>query len=289
MTEPGPSLTEALDERDQLLRTAFRLMGTLSDAEDAVQEGYARWFRLTDSEQSQIRSPGAWLTTVVSRICLDQLGSARARREQYVGPWLPEPLPDALTDPADRVTLDDEVTSAVMVVLESLTPAERVTFVLHDVFALTFDEVAAVVGRTPQACRKLASAARADIRERRIREAKPADHDRVVRGFLDACATGDIDQLLPLLDPNVTLRSDGGGVVRAARHPVHGADRVARFLLGLLSKEPSLTAEPATIECRTGVVIRRGTDVAAVVTFGVRAAIDEVWIVVNPYKLTAWR
>jgi len=289
MSEPGPSLTEALDERDQLLRTAFRLMGTLSDAEDAVQEGYARWFRLTDSEQSQIRNPGAWLTTVVSRICLDQLGSARARREQYVGPWLPEPLPDALTDPADRVTLDDEVTSAVMVVLESLTPAERVAFVLHDVFALTFDEVAAVVGRTPQACRKLASAARADIRERRIREAKPADHDRVVRGFLDACATGDIERLLPLLDPDVTLRSDGGGVVRAARHPVHGADRVARFLLGLLSKEPSLTAEPTTIECRTGVVIRRGTDVAAVVTFGVGAAIDEVWIVVNPYKLTAWR
>lgn len=286
----GPGLGAALDERDRLLRTAFRLMGTTTEAEDAVQEAYARWYRLADDEQAQIRNPGAWLTTVVSRICLDQLGSARARREQYVGPWLPEPRPDpaAAVDPADRVTLDDEVTSAVMVVLESLTPAERVAFVLHDVFGLTFDEVAAVVGRTPQACRKLASAARADIRERRVRQASPSDHDRVVRGFLAACATGDIAQLVPLLDPDVTLRSDGGGIVRAARNPVHGADRVARFLLGLMAKEPSLVAEPTTIESRTAVVIRRGQDVAAVVTFGIAEAIDDVWIVVNPHKLTAW-
>jgi len=281
----------ALDERDRLLRTAFRLMGTTAEAEDAVQEAYARWYRLSDDEQTQIRHPGAWLTTVVSRICLDQLGSARARREQYVGPWLPEPRPDAgaVVDPADRATLDDEVTSAVMVVLESLTPAERVAFVLHDVFGLPFDEIATVVGRTPQACRKLASAARSDIRERRVRQANPSDHDRVVRGFLAACATGDIAQLVPLLDPNVTLRSDGGGIVRAARNPVHGADRVARFLLGLVAKDPSLGAEPTVIEGRTGVVIRRGEHVAAVVTFGISAAIDDVWIVVNPHKLTAWR
>lgn len=285
-----PSLGPALEERERLLATAFRLLGTRADAEDAVQEAYARWYRLGDDERTGIRRPGAWLTTVVSRVCLDQLGSARARRERYVGPWLPEPLPDpdALSDPADRVTLDDQVTSAVMVLLESLTPAERVSFVLHDVFGLPFDEIAAAVGRSPQACRKLASAARADLRERRRREAAPRDHDAVVRSFLATCATGDIAQLLPLLDPDVSLASDGGGIVRAARNVVRGPDHVARFLLGLAAKDADLTFEPTGVEGRTGVLVRRGSDVAGVVAFDVREVIHDVWITVNPEKLGAW-
>lgn len=303
MTEGAPSLGAAIDERDRLVRTAYRLLGSVAEAEDAVQETYARWYRLSDAEQAAIRNPAAWLTTVVGRVCLDVLGSARARREQYVGPWLPEPRPgvgaspgDAV-DPADRVTLDDEVTSAVMVVLESLTPAERVAFVLHDVFGLTFDEVAQVVGRTPQACRKLASAARADVRERRRREAAPADHDRVVRAFLAASRTGDVAALLPLLDPSVSLTADGGGVVRAARNVVTGADRVARFLLGLLGKDDTLTLRPHEVEGRTGVLIERDVGLVAVVTLDVARAdapdgadvVKDVWIVVNPEKLTAWR
>ncbi|KQY59796.1 RNA polymerase subunit sigma-24 [Aeromicrobium sp. Root495] len=298
MTEPVPSIGQALEERSRLLATAFRLLGTTAEAEDAVQEGYARWFRLSEQEQAEIRNPGAWLTTVVSRVCLDVLGSARARREQYVGPWLPEPRPSSMlpsasspADPAERVTLDDEVTSAVMVVLDSLTPAERVAFVLHDVFGLTFAEVAQVVGRTPQACRTLASAARRDVRERRKREAAtPADHHRVVEGFLAACATGDLLALLPLLDPDVTVSSDGGGVVRAARNAVHGADRVGRFVLGLLAKDPSLTFDDELVEGRTGLVLRRAGEVAAVVTFGIAAdTVKDIWIVLNPAKLTAWR
>lgn len=297
MSESVPSIGQALEERGRLLATAFRLLGTMADAEDAVQEAYARWFRLTDEEQADVRNPGAWLTTVVSRICLDVLGSARARREQYVGPWLPEPRPSAVppasaaVDPADRVTLDDEVTSAVMVVLDSLTPAERVAFVLHDVFGLTFPEVAEVVGRTPQACRTLASAARRDIRERKEREAAtPADHHRVVEGFLMACATGDLQALLPLLDPEVTVSSDGGGVVRAARNAVHGADRVGRFVLGLLAKDPSLTFDVELVEGRTGLVLRRAGEVAAVATFGLAGdAVKDIWIVLNPAKLTAWQ
>src|SRR6202021_2923278 len=148
-----------MGERRQLINPAYRLLGSLADAEDAVQETYARWYALSREQQQAIQSPGAWLTTVASRICLDLLGSARARRERYVGEWLPEPLPDpaeqpglpATADPADRVTLDESVTMAFLVVLETMTPAERVAFVLHDVFRYPFAEVADIVGRPPGA------------------------------------------------------------------------------------------------------------------------------------------
>lgn len=288
---PAPQQDQVIDERGRLLSTAYRILGTRADAEDAVQEAYVRWFRLTDAERAEVRVPGAWLTTVVSRICLDQLGSARTRREQYVGPWLPEPIPDAsaLADPAERVARDDQVTSAVMVVLEVLTPAERVAFVLHDVFGLSFDEVATVVGRSTVACRKLASTARAHIRERRVREASPQHHDHVVRSFLAAGATGDIAQLLPWLDPDVRLLSDGGGVVSAARRPVEGADRVARFLLGLMAKQDDVTLELVGVDGRTGVLVRRDGHPMGVVAFDVRDTVTELWLTLNPEKLGAWR
>src|SRR6516164_3967690 len=180
---PGPGAGAGLDavtgERRQLVNLAYRLLGSLAEAEDAVQETYARWYALPRPQQDAIASPGAWLTTVASRICLDVLGSARARRERYVGEWIPEPLPDraewaggpsggAPADPADRVTLDESVSMAFLVVLESMTPAQRVAFVLHDVFGYPFAEVARITGRTPAACRQLASSAR-----RRIRESQP--------------------------------------------------------------------------------------------------------------------
>lgn len=170
----GPDLSAVLDERRRLINVAYRLLGSLAEAEDAVQETYARWFALSRRQQEAIASPGAWLTTVAGRICLDVLGSARVRRERYVGSWLPEPLPDrdewlggraddgraGSTDPADQVTLDESVNMAFLVVLESMTPAERVAFVLHDVFRYPFAEIAEIVGRTPAACRQLASSAR---------------------------------------------------------------------------------------------------------------------------------
>ncbi|HEV2934431.1 MAG TPA: sigma-70 family RNA polymerase sigma factor [Streptosporangiaceae bacterium] len=172
---PDPGLSAIMSERRQLINLAYRLLGSLADAEDAVQETYARWYAMSRQQQEAIQSPGGWLTTVASRICLDLLGSARARRERYVGEWIPEPLPnpaewisgrpgDIPADPADRVTLDESVNMAFLVVLESMTPAERVAFILHDVFGYSFAEVAQIAGRTPAACRQLASSARRRIR-----------------------------------------------------------------------------------------------------------------------------
>jgi RNA polymerase sigma factor (sigma-70 family) len=172
-----PALGVIMSERRQLINLAYRLLGSLAEAEDAVQETYARWYAMSPEQQDAIESPGAWLTTVASRICLNLLGSARARRERYVGEWIPEPLPEpaewaggrpggAVADPADRVTLDESVSMAFLVVLESMTPAERVAFILHDVFRYSFAEVAEIVGRTPGACRQLASSARRRLASR---------------------------------------------------------------------------------------------------------------------------
>src|ERR1700689_1563410 len=171
---PDPGLSAIMSERRQLTNVAYRLLGSLADAEDVVQETYARWYAMSGPEQEAIESPGAWLTTVASRICLDLLRSARARRESYVGEWIPEPLPEraewtsgqvgsAASDPADRVTLDESVNMAFLVVLDSITPAERVAFFFHAVSRFSCAEVADVGGRSPAACRQLASSARRRI------------------------------------------------------------------------------------------------------------------------------
>jgi RNA polymerase sigma-70 factor (ECF subfamily) len=167
---PDPGLSALVSERRQLTNLAYRLLGSLAEAEDVVQETYARWYAMSERQREAVTSPGAWMTTVAGRICLDLLGSARARRERYVGEWIPEPLPDrtewisgrpgaGIVDPADRVTLDESVNMAFLVVLEAMTPAERVAFILHDVFRYPFAEVAEIVGRTPAACRQLATSA----------------------------------------------------------------------------------------------------------------------------------
>jgi RNA polymerase sigma-70 factor (ECF subfamily) len=284
-------------ERRGLIGLAYRMLGTVADAEDAVQETYVRWYRLTDDERAAIRNPAAWLTRVASRVCLDMLGSARARRESYVGEWLPEPVPagsliaaSAPLDPLDRVTLDESVSTALLVVLESLTPAERVAFVLHDVFGVPFAEIAETVGRTPDAARQLASQARRRVRERRAGAATREEHDAVARAFAAAAATGDLAALVAILDPDVVLRADGGGLVSAARRPVFGADRVARFLLGLphllpeAEVAPTLTADGlaflVTVDGRADSVM------SLVVTDG---RITAVHMVRNPDKLTLWR
>src|SRR6201995_3111013 len=189
-----PRLDAVMSERRQLTNLAYRLLGSLAEAEDAVQETYARWYSLSRQQQDAIETPGAWLTTVRSRTCLALLRSARVRRERYVGEWIPEPLPDraeqlsgrpagTAADPADRVTLDESVSMAFLVVLESMTPAQRVTFILHDVFAYPFTDVAQIVGRTPAACRQLATSAPRRIRAAPAPATPQARQGRHLRGF----------------------------------------------------------------------------------------------------------
>lgn len=284
-------------ERRTLIALAYRMLGTVADAEDAVQETYLRWYRLPEAERKGIENPAAWLTRVAGRVCLDLLGSARARRERYVGEWLPEPVPgesaiaaSVPVDPLDRVTLDESVSVALMVVLESLTPAERVAFVLHDIFAVPFAEIAETVGRSPEATRQLASQARRRIRERRSGVASREQHDAVARAFAEATATGDLAALIGILDPDVVLRSDGGGKVSAARRPVLGADRVARFLVGLPHLEPAATIEQAVTPEGLAFLVRLDGRADSVISVDVTGdLVTGVYIVRNPDKLTLWR
>lgn len=296
--DSADSVAQLLDERARLLAIGYRMLGSRAEAEDAVQETYVRWYRLTEDEQAGIRNPAAWLTTAMTRVCLNVLDSARHRRESYVGEWLPEPLaagsvllgPGApAADPADQAALADEVTMALMVVLDALTPGERVALVLHDVFGYRFDEIAEMVGRTPQAVRKLASTARRHVEDERRRASTPVQQRQVVESFVEACLTGDVATLVGCLDPSAVATSDGGGRVRAALRPVVGADRVARFLVGALRKSTDLVASLEDGGDETRLVLRRGGVVAAVATFRVRnGLVSNIWLTLNPDKLGTW-
>jgi RNA polymerase sigma-70 factor (ECF subfamily) len=283
---------DVIGERHRLIALAYRMLGTMADAEDAVQETYIRWYRLTEEERGAIANVQGWLTRVASHVCLDVLKSARVRREQYVGPWLPEPLPGAgaeVADPADRVSLDQSVSTALLVVLEGMTPAERVAFVLHDVFGVPFPEIAEVVGRSPAAVRQLATSARRRVHAAREQAAPAAEHAAVVRAFAAACAGGDLDALLTVLDPSVELRSDGGGLVKAAPNPIFGAAKVARFLLGVFDKVPQWRVRLCETTDGLGVAFERDGRVEGVVNLRVAdGRIGDVWIVLNPQKLSRW-
>lgn len=269
-----------------LLAVAYRLLGSVADAEDAVQESYLRLRREGVTDVAEVR---AWLTTVVSRICLDQLRSARVQRETYIGSWLPEPLlsTEAALDPADRITLTDSVQTAMLLVLEALTPAERTAFVLHDVFRISFDEIADTVGRSPAACRQLASRARTQVRNQAPRFAvTAAERDQVVSAFLAATTRGDLDALVRLLDPDVVFRSDGGGIVRSTLRPVYGADKVARLLIGLAPGYRTTSLQVAVVNDEPGIVIRQGNSVIAVATVTTSPTqVTAVNVVLNPDKL----
>lgn len=282
-------LAQAYDAaRPRLTRVAYAILGSRADAEDVVAD---TWLKLVKADEGEpIRDVVGWATVATARGALDVLRSARVRREAYVGPWLPEPMltahDGAMTDPADRVTLDDSVRYALLVVLERLSPAERTAWVLHDLFEMPFTEVAAAVGRTPAAVRQLASRARAHLAEAGQRfEVDPGRHDEVVGAFVLAAAGGDLASLVGTLDADVVLTSDGGGVVSAARRPVLGPDRVARFILGIAAKHEG-SILPVKVNGATGLVVMNGEDLHSVVSLTVRGdRINRIDMVLAPEKL----
>ena len=239
-------------------------------------------------------------TTVASRICLDQLRSARARRERYVGQWIPEPLPEAAewagprpggpADPAERITLDESVSMAFLVVLEAMTPAERVAFILHDVFGYPFAEIAGIVGRTPAACRQLASSARRRIGTGRAPASPTARQAAVVRAFKAAWEAKDIDALVGLLDPAATAVADGGGVALTFLDPIEGSEQVARAWVEIANRmTASMTLLERTVNGQPGLVTQQDGVTATVFAFEVAGdRIKHIWAVRNPAKLRTW-
>jgi RNA polymerase sigma-70 factor (ECF subfamily) len=277
------------DDRRYLLDIAYRMLGSVSEAEDMVQDAFAR---LLVADIDAIDDVRAWLVTVTTRRCLDQLRSARVRRESYVGPWLPEPIIEAAAigvDPADRVTLDDSVRMALLVVLERLSPAERAAFVLHDVFQMSFDAVGAIVGRSPAACRQLASRARRRIAEEggppRF-EIDAAAQQRVTDRFVAACMNGDLEALLDVLDPDVSGWSDAGGFVAGvSRQIVTGRERIGRFLVALCANEAIEMVTMSVNDAPGAVVFERG-ELRFVIAMTERAGrIHTLFAIGNPEKL----
>ncbi|MEU0396985.1 RNA polymerase sigma factor SigJ [Streptomyces sp. NPDC006208] len=295
MRTAGTGTDEIVGERRQLINVAYRLLGSLAESEDAVQEAYARWYALPRSRQDEILSPGAWLTTVTGRICLDVLGSARARRERYVGAWLPDPLPDHAewdhghgTDPADQIVLDESVTMAFLVVLESMTPAERVAFVLHDVFRYPFAEIAGVLGRTPAACKQLAASARQRVRVARAPVTAAGQAD-AVRHVKEAWETQDIAALVDLLDPAAVMTADGGGMVGTVLRPIEGGARIAQYMVAIADKAPGLELLERSVNGVPGLVAQRAGVVMTVASFDVAdGRVTRIWAVRNPEKLRPW-
>ena len=272
--------------RPQLTRVAYGMLGSLAEAEDVVQEA---WLRLGRADRGEIEDLRAWLTTVVGRLALDALGSARARRESYVGEWLPEPVVEEF-ESDDSPTLDESVSTALLVVLERLSPAERTAFLLHDVFDLPFEKVAAVVGRSPAAVRQLAARASAHVEAGQPRFPAGAEEEaQIVAAFAVAWQEGDHEALLGLLDPDAVMRSDGGGKVNAAGKALVGADRIVRALMGFARAAARHGIEPearfARVNGSTGLVIheRSATNVYSLtIDAGRITAID---VVRNPDKL----
>jgi RNA polymerase sigma-70 factor (TIGR02957 family) len=229
--EPGDAHAAAFSaDRSRLVAVAYRMLGTVTDAEDVVQEAWLRWSRV---DTATVADPTAFLIRTVSRLAIDRLRRIKARRETYVGPWLPEPL---LTgpDPAEDAATAESVSMAMLVVLETLSPLERSVFVLHEAFAFPYPEIAEILGRSPDSVRQLAHRAREHVQARRPRyEADVVKRRDATEGFLRACADGDLAGLLALLAPDATLWADGGGKAKAPLRPIHGRDKIARFFVAV--------------------------------------------------------
>ena len=277
--------------RELLFSVAYRMLGTVADAEDAVQDTWLRW---SAAPRSDVTEPRAYLARTVTHIALNKLRSARTRRETYIGPWLPEPLlTDTAPDSADRAELAESVSLAMLVVLESLTPEERAVFVLHEVFGFTHAEIAVAIGRTDASTRQLMHRAREHVQARRPRfDVDAAQQREVTQRFLAAAMGGDIDELMMVLAPDVTLVADSGGKVQAPPRPITGASKVARFLAGAAGRPyrgisiSDVTFDAAEINGGPGTLVMvGGKPLAAVITDIADGRIAAIQIVVNPDKL----
>jgi RNA polymerase sigma-70 factor (ECF subfamily) len=275
--------------RPRLFGIAYRMLGSVADAEDAVQEAFLRWER-EQQRGGDITSPEGWLVTVVSRICLDQLRSARVKREAYVGPWLPEPLVTAPgAGPEEQVELAESLSLAFLILLERLTPEERAVFLLHEIFGYQYAEIGPIIGKSEAACRQLGKRARDRIATGRPRyQASPGKGERLATEFLRASLDGDFPALLTLMTEDVELIADGGGRATAAPKPIRGRNAVARFLMGIAHMGPEgWTGVPMPVNGGPGIVARRGDGHPfAVLSLEVMdERITAVRIVLNPDKL----
>jgi RNA polymerase sigma-70 factor (TIGR02957 family) len=301
--ERRPDAVRVFDEHRALLNSvAYRILGSVTDAEDAVQETYLRWSKV---DPSQVSNSRAFLVRVTTRLAIDRLRRAKARRESYVGPWLPEPI---LTgrDVAEDVALAESVSLAMLVVLETLSPLERAVFVLREAFGMPYAEIADVLGRKDDAVRQLGRRARDHVQQRRSRfDADQSEQRRVTERFLQATSTGNLDALMAVLSPGVTLVADGGGRVLAPRRPVLGAEKVARFLLAVATEErmarflKSVGSEPIVANLRVSMVpVNGGSGILvvsedkpiSVLVLGVSdGVVRTIYLVANPQKLDGVR
>ena len=270
--------------RPQLFSIAYRMLGSAADAEDIVQDCYLRWSKAAGAD---IHSPRQYLASTVTRLCINHLQSARVRREQYVGPWLPEPVGTrTLPDP---VELAESLTMAFLVVLESLSPIERAVFLLSEVFEYSMDETAAMVEKTPANCRQILHRARQAVAQRRQRYVVPDESaEAILHRFEDAIRGGDLETLMDVLDQNVVLYSDGGGKVQAALNPIHGATNVAKFFVGIAKKGALDGIVPVFIELNRQPALINYVDgrVSNAVVFDIgEGRVRGIYLVANPDKL----
>jgi RNA polymerase sigma-70 factor, ECF subfamily len=271
--------------RGRLLGLAYRMLGSRSDAEDVVQDAYLRFAGAQDVHNAE-----AFLVTVVTRLCLDRLKSAKAQREIYIGPWLPEPVLDADGLSAEAATeLADDLSFALLLALDRLSPMERAAFLLHDVFDTPFSEIAAMLGRTEASCRQLASRARRAVRDNRPAPAQaPDNHARLLQAFGDAVASGNVAQLAELLREDAVALTDGGGRKTAARNPIIGADKIARFFIGIAAKNAGhdMRIEPAMINGAFGALLYLDGELDNTMSMAIDGEkIAAIYIVRNPDKL----
>lgn len=283
------------EERRYLLNLAYRLLGSFAEAEDIVQEASIRWCALTAEERAALRSPRAWLTTVASRLCFDLLESARHRRERHAGVWLPEPIPEdpfgelaQLRSPLAKALLSESLSMAFLVMLEALTPAERVAWVLHEVFEYGFAEISGVLGRTPGASRQLASSARRKLSSCST-TVRGSVNPEVISAFRVAWEERDVETMARLLDPESVAIVDGGGLVSAEPEPLNGPIAIAKGFVGVFQREPALEIALARTGGQPGLVALANGELRAVIAVaGGHSRIGRLWVVRDPRKLTKW-